>query len=98
MVVAVGERVLAPCGSVSAYQRHLRRGEPVDEACRRAWRLYYRGWLERNGAARAERRSRSRAEQRALRRLARLRPGDYRRFLLEELAAESVSGEGRVSS
>lgn len=26
----------APCGSYSAYKRHLRKGEPVDAACRRA--------------------------------------------------------------
>lgn len=26
----------APCGSYSAYKRHLRKGEPVDDACRRA--------------------------------------------------------------
>ncbi|WP_405589803.1 WhiB family transcriptional regulator [Streptomyces sp. NBC_01092] len=28
--------LLAPCGTRAAYQRHLRRGEPVDEACRAA--------------------------------------------------------------
>lgn len=27
---------LAPCGTRSAYNRHLRRGEPIDEACRQA--------------------------------------------------------------
>lgn len=26
----------APCGSYTAYKRHLRKGEPVDDACRRA--------------------------------------------------------------
>ncbi|MCX4810770.1 WhiB family transcriptional regulator [Streptomyces sp. NBC_01239] len=26
----------APCGTRSAYQRHVRRGEPVDDACRAA--------------------------------------------------------------
>jgi hypothetical protein len=29
-------RPQAPCGSYSAYKRHKRKGEPVDEACRRA--------------------------------------------------------------
>ncbi|MBT1097813.1 WhiB family transcriptional regulator [Streptomyces sp. Tu102] len=34
---AVSPRTLpAPCGTRAAYQRHLRRGEPVDEACRAA--------------------------------------------------------------
>jgi len=29
-------RKLAPCGTDSAYQRHRRRGEPIDAACREA--------------------------------------------------------------
>lgn len=29
-------RELRPCGTVSAYERHLRRGEPTDPACRAA--------------------------------------------------------------
>lgn len=31
-----GQRKLAPCGTRSAYQRHLRYGEAVDPACRAA--------------------------------------------------------------
>jgi hypothetical protein len=27
---------LAPCGTRSAYQRHIKKGEPVDDACRKA--------------------------------------------------------------
>lgn len=30
----------APCGTYAAEQRHRRRGEPVDEACRAARREY----------------------------------------------------------
>ena len=30
---------LQPCGTLAAYKRHQRRGEPVDEACRLANRL-----------------------------------------------------------
>lgn len=30
---------VAPCGTPGAYRRHLRRGEPADEACRRAYSL-----------------------------------------------------------
>ena len=33
---AVPRRRPAPCGTRAAYQRHLRHGEPVDEACRLA--------------------------------------------------------------
>jgi hypothetical protein len=31
-------REVQPCGTSAAYQRHLRRGETVDEACQVAWR------------------------------------------------------------
>lgn len=31
-----GGRPLAACGSRSAYQRHVRKGEPIDDACRAA--------------------------------------------------------------
>ena len=27
----------APCGTVSAYKRHKRHGEPIDDACRHAY-------------------------------------------------------------
>lgn len=29
----------APCGTSAAYQRHVRRGEPIDDECREASRL-----------------------------------------------------------
>ncbi|WP_432041460.1 WhiB family transcriptional regulator [Streptomyces cadmiisoli] len=31
-----GGRQLAPCGTPSAYERHLRKGEPIDQPCRDA--------------------------------------------------------------
>lgn len=31
---------LRPCGTPTAYSRHRRRNEPVDEACRKAWTRY----------------------------------------------------------
>lgn len=31
-----GGKALAPCGTRAAYERHLRRKEPVDDACREA--------------------------------------------------------------
>lgn len=34
-----GARHLMPCGTAAAYRRHIRRGEPVDEACAQASRL-----------------------------------------------------------
>jgi hypothetical protein len=41
----------APCGTPGAYLRHLRNGEPTDEACRRA----HREAEKRRRAARTER-------------------------------------------
>lgn len=40
-------RPLAPCGTWSAYRRHKRLGEPVDEACRVAARDHSREQRER---------------------------------------------------
>lgn len=33
------ERPLKPCGTQAAYDRHIKRGEPVDDECREANRL-----------------------------------------------------------
>lgn len=35
-------RELKPCGTVAAYQRHVRLREPIDDACRDAMRTYQR--------------------------------------------------------
>jgi hypothetical protein len=40
-------RILQPCGTNAAYQRHLVRGEEPCEPCRKANRAYQRAW--RNG-------------------------------------------------
>ncbi|MFJ8633051.1 WhiB family transcriptional regulator [Streptomyces sp. NPDC093568] len=53
----------APCGTRAAYQRHLRRGEPVDEACRAA-NAREAGRYRRTGSTRDQRES-ARARQRA---------------------------------
>lgn len=29
-------QVIAPCGTQSAYTRHVKKGEPIDDACRKA--------------------------------------------------------------
>ena len=38
---------LEPCGTLAAYRRHLRRGDPVDETCRQA---VARSWHDRVAA------------------------------------------------
>ena len=42
-------RLLKPCGTVAAYARHVRRGEPIDDACRDAARVYKQ--IRRTGSA-----------------------------------------------
>lgn len=32
-----GRPATQPCGTVAAYKRHQRNGEPIDQACRDAW-------------------------------------------------------------
>lgn len=39
-----------PCGTPRAYSRHVRYGEPIDEACRAAHRAYDAGYRERRRA------------------------------------------------
>jgi hypothetical protein len=40
-------KATSPCGTQSAYARHRRHGEPIDEACRIAHREYNRASLQR---------------------------------------------------
>lgn len=44
-------RPLQPCGTIAAYARHVRRDEPIDEACREAMRAYQR--VRRTGSTEA---------------------------------------------
>jgi hypothetical protein len=39
-LAAPGRPVTEPCGTHAAYARHVRRGEPVDRACKRAQKTY----------------------------------------------------------
>lgn len=48
--VYVREHVLAPCGTPSAYNRHCRYGEPIDDACRAASTDAHREWSHRKRA------------------------------------------------
>ncbi|HEY8378102.1 MAG TPA: hypothetical protein VIK91_16510 [Nannocystis sp.] len=66
-------RQVQPCGTKAAYERHRRRREPVDDACRSAHNRYVR--------------TRMRARYRAARRLAELYPDTYAALYANELAA-----------
>ncbi|MER6191807.1 WhiB family transcriptional regulator [Streptomyces cyaneofuscatus] len=52
-----GGRQLAPCGTPAAYDRHVRHGEPVDDACRRAHNDHRNAQRKANRAARTTERS-----------------------------------------
>ena len=67
-------RQLAPCGTRSAYNRHLRHHEEPCEACKAANTAY-----AKPGNA---------ARQRAWQRLARRYPQEYRALLAEEQAKD----------
>lgn len=43
-----GPKPSAPCGTVSAYKRHLRRAEAVCAACAAAWAQYHRDRYQAN--------------------------------------------------
>jgi hypothetical protein len=45
-----GRPVTAPCGSASAYKRHVRKGEPIDDACREAWNEWQRSYYASRNA------------------------------------------------
>ena len=42
------KELLAPCGTRSAYNRHLRYGEPTCEECRKAHSEHIRNWCKSN--------------------------------------------------
>jgi hypothetical protein len=61
--MGVVTRELQPCGTVAAYHRHLKNGEPTCVACKQAWRVYFREWRAANPgkAARLSQDARDRA-------------------------------------
>lgn len=46
------EQAVPPCGTMEAYRRHRRRGEPFDAACRAAQAAYMREYRAKNGTRR----------------------------------------------
>lgn len=78
-------KTLKPCGTLAAYQRHLRRGEAPCADCRRANRDYHR----RDRATNPKRQEReaiyNAAYDRAATRLTHAFPDAFRALLNEEL-------------
>jgi hypothetical protein len=74
-------RPVAPCGTNSAFQRHVNRGEPVDQPCSDAHKVYMRAWKGQRGPAKLQ--------QAALEQLADEYPERFR-----EICADLVTGGG----
>lgn len=66
------------CGTRAGYIRHVKAGEPACDDCRAAHTLYMRLYRARGGHAYDS------ARQRALSRLARMHPTEYRALVAEE--------------
>ena len=75
-----------PCGTYAAYQRHYKRGQPIDQECRDANRRYMADWRARNGEAQRRDRNLNRARSRALEALGRAHPFELNRLMHAELA------------
>jgi hypothetical protein len=75
----------APCGTHAAYTRHLRRKEPVDEACRAARTEYQRNRRQQNPEKYALDRAYTNAQSRAAWRLAARYRDEFRVLVAEEL-------------
>lgn len=76
-------------GTPAGHSAHVRAGSPPCEPCRDARSAYVREFRARPDAAPRVRRG-NRARSRALWRLARMYPDDYRRLMAEELANDTT--------
>lgn len=82
---------LAPCGTYAGYCRHYKRGEQVDDACRTA-RNEYVAELRRTNRDTVQRARRTRRiRERALSRLEKAHPREFRRLLAEEYEKDPAS-------
>lgn len=70
-----------PCGTYAAYQRHKRKREPSDDACREANRRYSAERRASSPAARGYDRQYNHARTRALEELGRKHPAELHRLL-----------------
>jgi hypothetical protein len=70
------------CGTSAGYLRHIRAGTPACDECKAAHTLYMRLWRARGGMVSTRQYAEARA--RALARLARNHPAEYRQLYREE--------------
>lgn len=74
------------CGTSAGYIRHIRAGQTACDDCRAAHALYVRLWRARGGMAAT--RATNEARRRAMARLARMHPTEFRALYLEERQRE----------
>lgn len=79
----------APCGTVSGYARHVRRREPIDQACRDAHVEYHRQYRATHPRRLESEAAQHRAKYRALVELAARHEAEY-----GELYGEKTQQEG----
>lgn len=79
---------LAPCGTYAAYQRHLRRAEPIDPECRKAQAVYQATWRAANPKQRDRERAVTRAASRALWLLKADHPAEFAAYYAQQVAKE----------
>lgn len=79
------------CGTRAGYIRHVRAGEPPCEDCKAAHTLYMRLWRARGGRAKSN--AVQSARGKAMHRLARMHPTDYRALYREERQKQRDQGE-----
>lgn len=72
------------CGTAAGYIRHIRAKETACDECRAAHTLYVRLWRAKGGASKERARAQQSARARALLRLSRMHPTQYRALLAEE--------------
>lgn len=78
------------CGTRAGYIWHKKHGEPIDEPCRRAHTAYVDTWRRQNVERVLIHAKRRTARNRALARLAKLRPREYAELLAEEYQSEGI--------
>jgi hypothetical protein len=72
------------CGTYAAYQRHIRRREPIDQSCRDANAAYMREYRAGNHGVYRREAAAMAARHRAQARLAAAHPREFSRLLLDE--------------
>lgn len=81
----------ANCGSRAGYKRHRREGEEACGPCKKAHAAYSRDYRTDGGEPMLKYRTEARVKARAMRKLARRYPDEFRALLIAEKKAEDLA-------